>query len=306
MLVGPGTELGEGPTAACTRTMLLVATEKLRGDSELKVRAACLCFCVADAGPGGHAADGGGSPARGPAAALGRIARQDHCPHVPGPLRSALPPLQGLFSRSSLLLSPVFQGGEPAWQQNLARVWEACPFLPAALQAAVLEGSAEAALLALRLVLRDSLAARARAAAKPLLGRAADAWPLEAVARAWALAQCAGGEGRDWEAAQPDALPPLSAAQLCEALWASGALSESRRTAGPTGGVGGSLSEALRGTPLEGAVAAEEEAALPADCAEMLVLWAAAKNSQKSKLRSSVIRAAGSDTSWIDRDSKKK
>jgi hypothetical protein len=34
--MGPGTELGEGPSAACARVMLLVASEKLRGDSDLK------------------------------------------------------------------------------------------------------------------------------------------------------------------------------------------------------------------------------------------------------------------------------
>ncbi len=276
----PLPELGAPLSVACVRTMLLMATEKLRGDSDLK----------ADM-----------------------------------PLTTVPGPRVLLLLRSGVLLGKTVarmypgrfdplclrtKGGETAWQQNLQRIWETCPFLPALLQPLVLEGFPEAALSALRLVMRDAHSARARAACKQWLGARAEQWPLLAVMHAWvACWNNPGGEGPNWETMQPEAVPVPSTAQLCEALAASGSLQESRRTVGgaaPATG-GASLVELLKGSPLEGAVLPEEEhQALPEDALEMVLLWAAAKNSQKSKLRSSVIRAAGSDTSWIDRDSKKK
>lgn len=158
---------------------------------------------------------------------------------------------------------------------------------------------------ALQLVLTDAHAQRVREAARAIEPGKLESWPLRAILRVWVYVHIS----PEWVVPDtPDGIPAPSQQQLCDALLAAGAferkttsgrdLSKAAEPAPPM-----SLPEALRGSPLEGAFDGAP-AELPEDAVEMVLLWGIARCSQKGKLRMSTVRAAGSDTSWIDRQSK--
>ncbi len=269
---------------ACVRAMLLVATEKLRGDSEFK--ADMPLTSVAES----------------------RLVLLFRTGALLGKTVARLYP--GRFDPLCLRS----KGGESAWKENLDKVWTAVgTVLPTGLQASVLDGMVAAGLYALLLILRDAHSSRARAAARQYLLTSSDTWPLRAVLRVWALCcalpdHASAAAPPEWES--PAAVPRPTSHQIAEALIASGAATERRSlsvAAAPAASTAApSLFDVLKGGPMEGLLIENNDEQLPDDAEEILLLWAAAKSTQKSKLRSSVIKAAGSDTSWIDRSSKKK
>jgi hypothetical protein len=284
----------EEASPACVRAMLLAASEKLRGDSDLKSDMPLTTV---------------------PAPRLLLLLRSGILLGQPNLCRFCFVPeclnnkklgktVARLYPGRFDPLCLRSKGGESNWQQNLEKVWQACSssVLPSSLLPLVLDGVNAACLVALQLVLRDAHAIRARQACKQWLNPGqSDSWPLSAVLRVWSLGWAqAEGAGPLPEWGRPDEVPRPAAGQLAEALCNSGACERRSGDAGKP-----SLAESLRGGPMEGLVVAADEE-LPDDAVEILLLWAAAKISQKSKLRSSVIKAAGSDTSWIDRSSKKK
>lgn len=250
------------------RALLLLCTEKLKGDSDLK----------ADM-----------------------------------PLTNIPEPRLLLLLRSGVLLGKVVarlypgkfdplclrtKGGEQSWNQNLTYVWETCKFLQSDLKEAMIADVSQASYAALYLIVRDALMPRARSLCKNILGDKADIWPLSKVLHAWVLAQSS--PEADYEKLREEDVPAPSAAQLCDALYGCGAV---RRSHADAGGLP-SLPDVLKGTSLEGAVEGPE----PADDTqtELLLLWGVSVSSAKSKLRSSVIKAAGSDTSWLKKAQEKK
>lgn len=260
----------DGPPSECAmRVLLLIATEKLGGDGDLKEDMPLTSV---------------------PATRLGLLLRSGV---LLGKVVARF--LPGLFDPFCLRT----KGGELMWRQNVEKVFEACSFLSNKLRDALLAGSQEAAAVALRLILVNALSSRAREQCRSFLGARADSWPWQSLVAAWVMHYSGDGfnNGEMW---QVDVPPPTTLPELelvVKALAQNGPLDPKRAAT-----ANGSLQKLLQGSPLDGCCSElENERSLPRDALELVLLWAVAKNNQKLKLRSSVKRAAGSDTSWIDR-----
>lgn len=160
-----------------------------------------------------------------------------------------------------------------------------------------MDGSVQASYSALSRIVWDALTPRARAQCKAWLGENSEKWQMKNLLKAWVWKQTEDGMEKDWERVQENDIPDPSPDQITEALQASGAV---RRVEERQPG----LEVVLKGSALENAV--EGSSAHDADQLELVLLWAVTSAHQKSKLRSSVIRAAGSDTSWMSKEEKEK
>jgi hypothetical protein len=256
-------------SGACLRVLLLMITEKLKGDSDLKGDMPLTTV---------------------PTTRLQLLVRSGV---LLGKTLGKFSP--GLFDTLCLRT----KGGEVAWNMNLRHVWDACPYLTAELRDALVGGSSQAAWQALRLVVVASLALRARSTCKPWLGTSAETWPLLRVLYAWVYKQ--NDVDWKWEDKREVDVEKPSAAFILNSLQSSGAVRLTRTTESPDATT---LQQALAGSALEGAVTgpdAEDDCQL-----ELIILWACTSVLQKTKARGSVIRPLGSDTSWIAKGDRNK
>jgi hypothetical protein len=264
-LTGP--EMSDG----CLRVVLLMVTEKLKGDGDLKSDMPLTT--------------------------------------VPQPRLVLLVRSGVLLGKAIARFSPgAFdplclrtKGGEASWNLNIDQIWGACPSFGKELRDALSGGSVQAAWQMLRLVVLAGLEPRARSVCKQWLGPNAETWPLPPVLYSWVWRLNERPKMYEEVAGAADVAVP-DAEHIGAALVLSGVLHRDV----PAGKAQTGLAELLQGTALDGAITGPTVS--DAGQLEMMLLWAVTSAIQKSKARGSVIRSLGSDTSWIaksDRASKK-